>query len=365
MSDQSYRKKAGLANVAIAATLLASCSSVPTRSLVSAPPMCSGKSPTQKYVWTTSFYQGIPKGMELARVSELVKVRSELQDRIADYNVAAFLYLSSNSGQFSKYSSRTKNQGLSRHAEYLADERSASLIETGNSNFTSCIWDECAGLKDPVTGAIIKSANDNGRYSNMRLRKMYYVEGIIDTNDMKFDKHRQSSNSSPSPAYVEWGEYFERHPFPAGDFLADNYFVVPDSAKKSLCAKAGFEADCFGPPRYDFHNELIVPNKCDIQDMGCNLAFALMAPYRYQFLLDNKGMCGNSCMSDINSLLKGLKEDPFLKRKWEDAIAKDIFLRLSISKTRKVEKNWIVTRTEFNPTLFCQYARPNSELLSQ
>lgn len=355
----------GLSKLSTVLLFATACSSVPSRERVEAKPLCSGKAPLQKYVWTTSFYQGVPKGMDLARVSELVKVRSELQDRIADYNVGAFLYLSSNNGEFSKHSSRTNNQGLSRLAEYLADERSASLIETGKSNFTSCIWSECAGLKDPVTGAVIKGAGDNGRYSNVRLRKMYYVEGIVNPNDMKFDQHRQSSYSSPSPAYVEWGEYFERHPFPAGNFLADNYFAVPDSAKKDLCARAGFEENCFGPPRYDFHNELIVPNKCNIRDMNCNLAFALMAPFRYQFLLDKNGMCGNTCMSDINSLLKGLKEDQLLKRKWEDAIAKDIFLRLSISKTRKVEKDWIVTRTEFNPTLFCQHARPNSDLLSQ
>lgn len=342
---------------------LSGCSSAPVKPLTV--PMCSGKMPTQKYIWTISFYQGIPKGMELARVSDFAKNRSELQDHVADSAVGAFVYLSSNNGRYARLTSQTNNNALQNYAGYLAEERSAALIETGASNFLFCAWDNCAGLQDPVTGAVIKSADDNGRYSNTRLRKMYYVEGIVDPDDFKHDSHRQSSYSSPSPAYVNWTEYFERHPFSPGAFFLENYFSVPDSAKKTLCDKAGFETDCFAVPKYDRQNHFIPPAQCNINDMKCNGKFSLQAPFRYAFLMANNGMCGNSCMDDINAMLRKLRDDPFFKRRWEDAIAKDIFLKLSTSKTRKVEKDWITTRIEFNPSLFCQYARPNSELLSQ
>ncbi len=220
-------------------------------------------------------------------------------------------------------------------------------------------------MKDPVTGVVIKKAKDAGPYSNQHLRPMYYGDGIIDPTDSKFTQHRMSSYSAPSPAYVEWKDYLERHPFPGGEFLTENYFVVPESSRKELCKKAGFETDCFAPPKYDFHNDLVTPLSCNIRDGKCSVAFQNLSPFRYQFLMNNNGMCSSSCLDDINAMLRKIKTDPFFRRQWEDAIAKDIFLKLSISSTRKVEKDWITTRTEWNPTLFCQYARPNSELLSQ
>lgn len=320
-------------------------------------PMCNGKLPTQKHIWTVSFYQGVPRGMPLEEVAGFAKNRTEAQDRTADAFVGGLLFLSS--------SDRKKIVGLKKLGDILSEERSASLIETGPSNFISCSNPDCSKLSDPVNSAIVKTAGDNGRYSNYQLRPIYYVEGIIDPDDYKYDGHRHSSYSYPSAAYVDWQDYFERHTFIGGDFLVENYFAVPDSVKKSLCKEVGRDADCFGPPKYEHHNEYIPPKKCDIRDGKCLSDFATRSPFQYLFLMDQVVMCGNSCFDNINKFLTEFKENPFLRQKWEDAIAKDIFLQISISKTRKVEKDWIVTRIEWNPTLFCQYARPNSDLLSQ
>lgn len=345
--------------------LFTACSSAPVKTEV--PPLCSGRMPSQKFVWTLSFSQRIPKGMEMSRVSEFVKLRSELQDSVTRSFVPGVLFLSSNAGKYSSQSRNQKNSALNPSARYLAEERSAALTETGASNFLFCIWDECEGLKDPVTNAVIRKEKDKRRssVSSTPPRPMYYVEGIIDPSESKFDWHRQSSFSAPSPAYVEWKDYFERHPFPAGDFLADHYFAVPESRQSDLCVKAGFEKDCFAAPKYDFHNDLVTPLSCNIRDGKCRVEFASLAPHQYEFLMNNNGMCGTSCLDDINTMLAKIKNDPHFRLQWESAIAKDIFLKLSVSTTRKVEKDWNITRIEWNPTPFCQYAHPNSDLLSQ
>lgn len=334
--------------------LISACTSAPVKSV--AAPMCSGIAPTQKYVWTISLYQGVPKGMELARVSQFVQNHSELQDRVIDSAIGAFVYLSSDDRKLS-------NGPLQDYANYLASERSAALIETGASNFLFCAWGDCTGLKDPVTHAIVKSAEDNRRYSNLQLRKMYYVEGIVDPDDMKFDTHRRSSYGYPSPAYVEWNDYFDRHPFPGGNFLTENYFSIPESKKKELCISAGYDEDCYEIPKFDFHNKYILPKACKVKQSECEYEFSFEAPFRYKFLLSRNGLGG--LFDSINHLLTDLNKDPFLKKEWENVITKDIFLTLSKSITRKVEKDWIITRIEWNPTLFCQYARPTSELFSK
>ncbi len=65
----------------LAALTLAGCSSAPVK--VEMPPLCSGNGPSQKFIWTVAFSQRVPKGMEISRVSELVKIRSELQDNVS------------------------------------------------------------------------------------------------------------------------------------------------------------------------------------------------------------------------------------------------------------------------------------------
>lgn len=346
-------------------TILTSCSSTPK--IPEAPSLCSGKMPSQKFVWTIAFSQRVPKGIDVSRVSELVKHRSELQDNVVQFFVPGLVFLSSNDGKYSSQSRDQKNAALNPSASYLAEERSAALTETGSSNFVFCIWDECRGLKDPVTGSVIskEEARLRSSVSSSKPRPMYYVEGIIDPTESKFDWHRQSSFSAPSPAYVDWKDYFERRPFLAGKFLSDHYFVVPETKRRDLCEKAGFEKECFASPRYDFHNELVTPLSCNIRDGKCRVEFQALTPYRYEFLMNNNGMCGTSCLNDTNIMLKKMKEDPHFKLQWESAIAKDVFLKLSVSTTRKVEKDWNITRIEWNPTLFCQYAQPKSDLLSQ
>lgn len=363
MSTEKRRNK--FRSSLIAALTLAGCSSAPVKTEV--PPLCSGKMPSQKFVWTISFSQRAPKGTEISRVSELVKTRSELQENVSQSFVPGLIFLSSNGGKYSSHSRSQVNAALNQFARYLAEERSASLTETGSSNFISCIWDECEGLKDPVTGAIIRKEKDKRRssVSSTPPRPIYYVEGIIDPSESKFDWHRQSSFSAPSPAYVDWKDYLERRPFPAGQFLSKNYFVVPEAKRGDLCQQAGFEKDCFAAPKYDFHNDLVTPLSCNIRDGKCRVEFATLAPHRYEFLMNHNGMCGTTCLDNTNAMLKKMKDDPHFRLQWESAIAKDIFLKLSVSTTRKVEKDWNVTRIEWNPTPFCQYAHPNADLLSQ
>lgn len=340
------------------------CSSVPSRENVEAKPMCSGKAPLQKYVWTTSFFQGIPQGMELNLASKSNKIRSDMQDKISNNFVLSLLYESS---------SKQDTVKALKPFEYLLQ---AGFIQTGPNNFVHCSNMNCEGIKDPVTGKTVLLMGKHGGTDYFNRQATYYAEGVFDPDDSELDHHRRNPDGGHNGTiswytyraynpYISWPFYFDHQPFPGGSFISENYFSVPESAKKDLCLKAGFEENCFGLPQYTYQNQFIPPEKCDIRGMDCNYAFSLQAPYRYQFLMARNGMCASSCISDINSLLKGLKEDPFLKRKWEDAIAKDIFLKLSTSKTKKVEKDWVVTRTEFNPTLFCQYARPNSELLSK
>ena len=192
---------------------------------------------------------------------------------------------------------------------------------------------------------------------------MYYVEGIIDPNDIQFRKHRLSQqHGDEGNSFLDWDDYFNRNPFSGGNFLTENYFVIPDSTKKDFCIRAGYIEDCFATPKFDFHNDYIIPVTCSESKTVCEDYFRINSPFRYEFLLKHSALCANSCIDPLNELLAKFKSDPFLKRDWEDAITKDIFLKLSVSQSRKVEKKWIITRIEWNPTLFCKYANPITDL---
>ncbi|MFP5492666.1 MAG: hypothetical protein ACLGG0_14270 [Bacteriovoracia bacterium] len=359
------QKRSNLAAVLSLISLSVSCVSTPKS--VEAPPICSRKLATQKYVWTVAFSQRVPKNIELSKVSDLVKHRSDLQDNVTDSFVGGLIYLSSNNGSYSSQSRSQHNHALNPQARYLAEERSAALIETGASNFIFCIWDECQGLKDPQTGSEIQKYYDSdfAQRAGAPVRPMYYVEGIVDASDSRYNDHKTSSYNAPSPAYVEWSDYFERRPFAGGNLLNQHYFNIPVSKRSEFCLKAGLEKNCFELPKYDFRNDIVTFLSCNIRGGDCLTELQKNAPFRFQFLSDNNGLCGTSCRDDINTMLEKLRNDPHFRLQWEDAISKDIFLKVSTSITRKVEKNWIIHRIEWNPTFFCQYARPKADLITQ
>mgnify|MGYP001604016377 CR=1 FL=1 len=240
------KKRANLlTKIVLLSHLLISCSTGPNRGQAPETLLCAGKNPTRKYVWTISFYQGFQKGMPIADVSKFSTARSELEGNVSKYFVGALLYLNSNNGHYSVRSSSLKNQALQIHASYIVGK---GLIETGPSNFVFCILDDCTGLKDPVTGATIKLANEKGPYSNKILNKMYFVENIIDPTDTKYVDYRLTGARS-NPAYIDWSDYFDRHPFPGSMFLINNYFSVPEMQKTQVCEESGLNKDCFTYPK--------------------------------------------------------------------------------------------------------------------
>lgn len=172
-----------------------------------------------------------------------------------------------------------------------------------------------------------------------------------------------SSNSSPSPAFVYWDEYFERNPFDGGPLLANIYIKLSESKKSEICKMSGLSNDCFDLPKYDYQNRFVTSPTCD-QGQKCLTEAWNLTPFKMQFLQDNNGLCGSNCIDDISTMLKKLNEDPYFKLQWESAIAKDLFLNLSTTSTRKVEKDWVITRFEWNPSLFCQHAKAITDLNS-
>lgn len=343
---------------------LSSCSTTNVSNLPE--PICSGRSALKKHIWTISFSQKMPPGLELAKTANFVKTRADLQENISNGFVHSLIYLSANNGHYTTQSSYQKNLALNKFAYYLADERSASLIETGPANFISCTGVDCENLKDPINNKMVKKYYDTefAKRAGSSTRPIYYVEGIIDPTDSQFQTHMTSTFSNPSPAYIEWSEYFRRNPFNGGGLLSNNYFKLPESKKSELCQKASFNKDCFNFPKYDSQLKLVTSNDCS-NDSDCLAQSWSSSPFKMQFIQDNNGLCGLSCKDDINIFLKKLSSDPYFKLDWENTITKDILLKLSISTTRKVEKDWITSRIEWNPTLFCQYAKPGSELISQ
>ena len=326
------------------------CSTAPINNLSDSKPICNNKNPNQTYIWSISFNQVVPNGMEISKVSEFVKNRSDLQDRVSNNFVKSILFKSANA----------KNSLESIKA--FDTNLDQGFIETDSHNYIYCVEGDCTGLKDPLNNKVVSRKGDPD-FLDGNLRFMYYVEGIIDPNDSQFRKHRLSQQyGGEGNSFLDWDEYFNRNPFPGGNFLTENYFVIPDSTKKDFCIRAGYIEDCFATPKFDFHNDYIIPVTCSESKTVCEDYFRINSPFRYEFLLKHSALCANSCIDPLNELLAKFKSDPFLKRDWEDAITKDIFLKLSVSQSRKVEKKWIITRIEWNPTLFCKYANPITDL---
>ena len=72
------------------------CSTAPIYKLSDSKPICNNKNPNQKYIWSISFNQVVPNGMEISRVSEFVKNRSDLQDRVSNNFIKSILFKSAN-----------------------------------------------------------------------------------------------------------------------------------------------------------------------------------------------------------------------------------------------------------------------------
>lgn len=350
----------------ISAVML-SCSSAPVMEPSQEYSMCSGS--TKKFVWTISSYQAIPKGIPLNRVSEVSKLRTDYQDKVFSTFLLSLLYASS------KNVGKDQDRGL---------KLPASVIQTGPTNFILCLNDKCEGLKDPVTQKIVKLEGTRGEIDYFSRLPIYYVDGVTDPTDGNLDKHRrgdelgtseqwmsdmrfdgynfQNRNGSPVSPYISWVYYLKMNPISAGAFLKDNYFSVPESQKPQLCETAGLNRTCFDDPTEN-----------QISDYCSDGSFSKKFPFTDYFIrtfnIDGDvDFCRNNPSYYVpfharKEFLKALKTDGgHTKMLWEDAWAKDLLFRASVKMTKKAETNWVISRGEWDPSHFCKYAKPKSDL---
>lgn len=355
--------------ISISGTII-SCSTTPVVEPKAEYSMCSAS--PKKFVWTIAAYQPVPKGIPLNRVSEVTKLRTAYQNEV--FNTFLFSLLTSSSKQHEK----SQERGL---------KLPAAMIQTGPSNFILCKNDKCEDLKDPVTNKLVKLEGKRGEKDYFSRFPIYYVEGVTDPTDGSLDKHRQGDelgtgehwisdmsfdgyhfqtpNGSVVSPFISWVYYLKMNPISAGNFLNDNYFSVPDSQKASLCEAAGLNKNCFDDP-----------TESQIGDYCADGSFQRKFPFTDYFMRNfnvdgDADFCRNnpSFYTPFHArkeFLKALKTDGGHTRMlWENAWAKDLLFRGSVKMSKTAEANWVISRGEWDPTPFCQYAKPKSDLLTR
>lgn len=340
-----------------------SCSSAPVVEPKPEYSMCSTSQ--KKFIWTISSYQPIPKGIALNRVPEVTKLRAAYQDEVFSSFLLSLLYASSDRDQ------KDQERGL---------KLPAAMIQTGSTNFVLCKNEKCEGLIDPVTKKEIKMLGQRGETDIFSRFPIYYVEGVTNPTDWSLDEHRrgdyteerwisdrnidgyylQTRDGSTGSPYISWIYYLKMNPISAGTFLNDHYFSIPDPQKPQLCEFAGLNRSCFDDPSESMLN-----------DYCSDGSFARKFPFT-DYFIRNFSISGEGdiCRNDNNffvrrEFIESLKSDGGHTRMlWESAWAKDLLFRGSVKMTKTAETNWVISRGEWDPTPFCKYAKPKSDLFT-
>lgn len=222
---------------------------------------------------------------------------------------------------------------------------SGHLVRTSNTpiNFVFCDEPSCPGLKDPLSGKELKESESQGK-------KYFYVDGI---------------EAFSRPVYgvgaYDWNMHgvlvdtIIRTGFNPGLYLSHHYFDVPEMMRESLCKKAGFEADCFVPPTEKWLR--------DYQEYRKTHAPPASRAHIAQLIRYTGGDFPDNGAEAIR-LSKELRESSEKRRLWIDAVARDVFQEISIRQTRSVQGPWVITRVEWDPSLYCKYAKPNTILFT-
>lgn len=340
-----------------------SCSSAPVVEPRAEYSMCSAS--PKKFVWTISSYQPIPKGIALNRVPEVTKLRTAYQEKVFSTFLLSLLYASTNRDQ------KDQERGL---------KLPAAMIQTGPANFVLCKNDKCEGLIDPVTKKEIKILGQRGETDSFSRFPIYYVEGVTDPTDWSLDKHRQGDytgdqwisdmsfdgyhfqtrNGSTVSPYISWSYYLKMNPISAGTFLNDHYFAIPETQKAQLCESAGLNRSCFDDP-----TESLLNDYCS--DGSFSRKFPFTDYFIRNFSIAGEGdICRNYNNFFVRKkFLENLKSDGgHTRMQWENAWAKDLLFRGSFKMSKTAETNWVISRGEWDPTPFCKYAKPKSDLLT-
>jgi hypothetical protein len=118
--------------------------------------------------------------------------------------------------------------------------------------------------------------------------------------------------------------------FNLGQFLVSHYYSVPESEQADLCRKAGFPDDCFASPKVTSEQPFDPLKMCA----------ACVRPASFGLLSHGKQLDGIIDQS---------------------AHALDLILKASTHVSKKIEGDWITSRIDFDPTLLCRYAKPESD----
>lgn len=309
---------------------------------------CEGHSAKQSYQFLLSTYLKVPPGMLVQEASDYL---NKLQKNY-DYAVQSWLiFLLSSSFQKTRDNELQFIDGVLDLPAGGKRERSrtvlvklfkhysGSIIRTGPFNFILCDGEMCSGLVDPNNKK--KIIEDSGMFgtftSNSGVQlKTFYVDGV--------DPAIPSSHHEKDQYHFSVKQFFIESGFPGGTIFNEMYFHVSSRERATVCRAAALKDSCFdkieGPKVKDNH---------DFYSW-----FIQLYPFIYS-LRDNAN-------DGLKGVYKLKNSDPSIKMAWDDAISKDIFLQAGTKVTKKVQGDWIIYQIRWDPTLFCKYGKPISDL---
>ncbi len=324
---------------------------------------CDGLRARKKFVFTLSGKFQLPAGTPIEKASQ------NLASQEADYSYAAANWirhlLSFGLGQDSegKWNYGSENiQGLAKYSEISR----LSIIRTGPFNFLFCDGQSCAGSQDPVNKAKVAVGKYRATQNGYAFEdcQWYYVPGIDPSPEdpsflsLKRDTYPQACYPRPS---FDQGGFMMDTGFRGGTMFNINYFSVPDAQKSQVCNDAGLNDNCFA-----------LPKATEISDYCNDPGFAKKFPFTNHFLrnISQDNRFGDICLkyNDFEyrrNFLETLRDDGgHTKLVWENAWSKDLFLLSSVKVKKTVQSGWTISRIEWDPTPFCKYAKPKSDLVT-
>jgi hypothetical protein len=299
---------------------------------------CNGNVARRSYEFIISSFLATPSGLPVHNASEYTETEEADYEFIANNWIRRMLAF-----KFEMPGKKTQFSYLPKFSFDYSGQ--ASTIRTGPFNFLLCERTACRGLTDPVTGKKI-SVGSYRLYGAQSECDWYYVRGVDDPYEDPLCRR----------SLYDHNRFMADTGFHDGTMLNDIYLAVPERDKARLCAMASLGEACFDPP-----------TETSFKVYNSDPAFKTEHPFTDEFLSNNcknclhSSYCGRGC-NERYDLIRRLKTNADLRLQWENAFSKDLFLKIGTSITKKVQGDWVIYRVEWDPSLFCKYEKPKSDL---
>jgi len=345
-------------------------------------PICDGSTATKKFEFTVAALLMLPGGIPITGAKEAIDTFNGSSNSCVNHFIWNLLnsqvetfdtYEGSFGGGFTKSgcdSSGDCKIARSRGWVYVPPKDDVLKCDSGSSfhlvrtkdrppSFVLCDAQLCEGQTDPTTQEKIEMDSEwcgvvggCGEVTASSDRTYFKANGI----ETYSNRFYYASTYSHQPQGV-FPDLILKTGFNPGMFMSQHYFSIPERDRPAICKEAGLASSCFDLPGTE-SIAAFRKSKSGYSDYPNERRFL----EHYGSGTPSTSGCQDKFPEYQSDCYGRLSKDPEEKRRWVDAVARDLLTRLSTRISKRVAGDWLIYRIEFDPSNICKYAQTNTNL---